>query len=121
MEINNKNYKTIQTQYDEEKENQSKALNNNYQVLANERIEIEKMIREYESLNTAYNDGDIKVNSNYFIYISLLIISLLLLFLLFKFSLPNQQRGGGKFSFNNNYLITILGLFILFLIYKILL
>jgi len=119
MNINNNKYNAIQIQKQEQTEKQYKALNHNYEILTNERKEIERIIREHETLNTAYNDGDISVTSNYFVYVSLLIITILLIFLLINFSLPNQQRGGGKFSFNNNFIITILGLFAMFLIYKI--
>lgn len=118
MDINNNNYDNIKNL---ETSKQYQTLNNNYEILANERNEIERMIRVHETLNTAYTDGDINVTSNYFVYVSLLIITILLIFLLINFSLPNQQRGGGKFSFNNNCLITILGLFVIFLIYKIVL
>ena len=99
---------------------QNSALNNNYNVLSNERIEIEQMIRQFETLNAAYQDGNINTNSNYNIYISLLFITIILVFLLVKYSISNQQRGGGSnFSLNNNFIITILGLFIIFLVYKI--
>jgi len=119
MDINNSNSNSNALQV-EEKEKQNKAINYNYEILANERNEIEKMIREQETLNAANNDGEINVSSNYYVYISLLIITVLLIFLLINFSLPNQQRGGGKFtSLNNNKLITVLGIFVLFLIYKI--
>lgn len=114
MEKYKNNIKDLQ--YSQERSN---ALNNNYNVLANERFEIEQMIRQYETLNTAYQDGDINTNSNYYIYITLLSITIILLFLLVKYSIPNQQRGGGKFTWNNNFIITILCALIIFFVYKI--
>ena len=80
---------------------QENALNNNYQTLTQERNEIEKMIRQYETLNSAIENGDINVTSNYYSYISLLFITILLVFLLFKFSFTGSQSGGGN---NINYI-----------------
>ena len=114
MEKYKNNIKDLQ--YSQERSN---ALNNNYNVLANERFEIEQMIRQYETLNTAYQDGNINTNSNYYIYITLLSITIILLFLLVKYSFPNQQRGGGKLTWNNNFIITILCALIIFFVYKI--
>jgi hypothetical protein len=102
--------------YSQERNN---ALNNNYNVLANERIEIEHMIRQFETLNTAYQDGNINANSNYYIYITLLFITIILLFILVKYSISNQQRGGGKLTWNNNFIITLLCVLIIFFVYKI--
>jgi ATP-dependent Zn protease len=119
MDINNNNYNDFKNNQQQQTQEKDKLLNNNYQVLANERIEIEKMIRQFETLNTAQNEGDILVSSNYFIYISLTIITILLVFLLIKYNIPNEQRGGGKLSLNNNGIITILGLFVIIIFYKI--
>jgi hypothetical protein len=74
-------YKETQKQYNEQKE----ISNINYQTLTEERKYIEKMIRDYETLNKAYENGNIVVTSNYYRYILLSLIVTLLLFIFFKF------------------------------------
>ena len=71
-------------------------MNNNYQTLSDERIKIEKMIREYETLNSALENGTINVTSNYYSYIALVFITILLIFLFLKFSITGSQSGGGN-------------------------
>jgi hypothetical protein len=75
---------------------QENELNINYKMLSDERIQIEKMIREYETLNTAIDNGNIIVTSNYYNYIALFFIVILLIFLLLKFSFAGSQSGGGN-------------------------
>lgn len=70
-------------------------LNNNYNTLEQERYEIEKIIREYETLNSAYENGNINVTSNYYYYMLYFIIALFLIFLLLKMGMPSNQVGGG--------------------------
>lgn len=88
-----------ETQYQQNQQtNQSKTqvLQQNYNVLNQEREEINKMVANYETLNQAYEEGSINVTSNYYSYIVLLLITLLLIFLLVKFSFNGEQRGGGS-------------------------
>lgn len=70
-------------------------LKKNYNTLQQERIEIEELIKQYETLNSAYENGNINVKSNYYSYLLYLCITILLVFLLFKFNLSGQQKGGG--------------------------
>jgi lipopolysaccharide export LptBFGC system permease protein LptF len=70
------------------------ALQQNYVVLTQERENIGKMVREYETLNSAQENGDINVTMNYYNYIILVFIVLLLIFLLLRFSIPSEQSGG---------------------------
>jgi hypothetical protein len=88
-----------ESQYYKNKQNsesQEQILQKNYQVLNQEREEINKMVANYETLNQAYEEGSINVTSNYYSYIVLLLITLLLIFLLVKFSFNGEQRGGGS-------------------------
>jgi hypothetical protein len=74
---------------------QEESLNNNYKTLTVERLHINEMVRQFETLNAAYENGNINVTSNYYNYIILLVIVIFLLFLLIRFSIPYEQRGGG--------------------------
>ncbi len=110
---NEDNYKETQ------KMNAEKAviLENNYNTLEAERMEIEEIVRQYETLNSAYENGNVNVTSNYYTYIVYLLISLFLVFLLLRFSLTGQQRGGGSsISFSNSsWLIVGLSIFVIIL------
>lgn len=107
LELNQKMITSSNNNYNEFQKSQQQniqqedVMNNNYQTLINERIQIEKMIREYETLNRAYENGNINVTSNYYSYIALLLITILLIFLFFKFSFTGSQSGGGNNSINN--------------------
>lgn len=107
------NYKQTQ-QMNAEK---SQVLQNNYNTLEAERMEIEEIVRQYETLNSAYENGNVNVASNYYTYIVYLLISIFLVLLLLKFSLTGQQRGGGStmnFS-TSSWLIIGLSIFVIIL------
>ncbi len=106
------NYKQTQ-QMNSEK---AQILENNYNTLESERMEIAEIIRQYETLNSAYENGNINVTSNYYTYIVYLLISIFLIFLLLKFSLTSEQRGGGSFIGFSNYSWFIIGLSIFIII-----
>ncbi len=105
QEINN-----VTNQSNEEYQNnlgvineREKALQQNYMVLTEERIHIEKIIRDFEALNSAQENGDIKVTMNYYNYIALLLIAILLAFLFFHFSITSQQYGGKPRNFISKF------------------
>jgi NADH:ubiquinone oxidoreductase subunit 3 (subunit A) len=77
-------------------EKQNTAIQQNYTVLTQEREEISKMIREFQTLNSAQENGDLKVTMYYYNYIILLIIVVLLVFLFIKFTASSDQIGGGS-------------------------
>ena len=91
---------------------QQNSMNNSYKTLTDERIQLEKMIREHETLNRSYENGNINVTSNYYSYICLLFITILLICLFFKFSFTGSQRGGGD---NISYLHNVYKLLPIFL------
>jgi len=77
----------------------SETLNKNYLVLQEERFKIEELIRQYETLNSAYDFESLSATSNYYIYILYMLCALFLLFLLIKVSASNNtnsQLGGGS-------------------------
>lgn len=78
----------------------AQILQQNYNTLEQERMEIEQLIRQYETLNSAYENGNINMTSNYYSYIMYLLIAIFLIFLLLKFNLTSEQRGGGSNNFS---------------------
>lgn len=77
-----------------------KAIQQNYIVLTQDRENIAKMVREFEILDSVQENGDIKATMNYYNYIVLVFIAILLLFLLLRFSIPNEQYGGSNTFFS---------------------
>jgi hypothetical protein len=99
MNIAKQNYNNFQ-ENQTQTQNQSTTINYNYNILKNEKIEIEKMIRQFETLNSAYDNGNINITSNYYTYILLLLFVIILVFVLLTFSLPNQKGGSSKHKSN---------------------
>jgi NADH:ubiquinone oxidoreductase subunit 3 (subunit A) len=91
----------------------AQILQQNYNTLEQERGQIEQLIRQYETLNSAQENGVINVTSNYYKYIMYFIIAILLIVLLMKFTLTGEQRGGGHLKISPVIFI-ILALIILF-------
>lgn len=89
---NMNNYAQTQDQNNEKAE----ILNKNYQTLDQERIEIAEMIREYETINSSIENGNINVTSNYYSYIMYLIIAIFLVLILLRINLTGGQSGGGN-------------------------
>ncbi len=81
-----------------QQQNNQKAeiLNQNYQTLKQERLEIDEMVRQYETLNSALENGNINVTSNYYRFIIYLLIAIFLVFILLRINLTGEQRGGGN-------------------------
>jgi ATP-dependent Zn protease len=76
-------------------------LQKNYSILLSEREHIDKMVAEFETLNSAYNNGSLKVTSNYYSYILLFFVVLLLIFgYLWSFTVGKQLGGGTKYKYN---------------------
>jgi hypothetical protein len=73
-------YQQTQNQNNDE----SQTLQQNYVVLLNEKAQINRMINEYEILNEAQNVSNSNVTQYYYRYIMLLIITSILIYVLFK-------------------------------------
>jgi hypothetical protein len=104
-------------QNQQQNQQQAQILENNYKTLSQERIQIDEIVNKFQTLNTAYENGNIIITTNYYIYIILLFTVIFLVFILIKYSLPQQQRGGGNdFKFNINHLLifSFLGFIIVF-------
>ena len=124
MDINQEISNTMSQTYSGYQDNLNKSqeqnilIQQNYEVLTQEREEIAKMIRKFQTLNSAQENGDIKVTMYYYNYIILLIIVVLLVFLFIKFTVSSEQVGGGK-NYNISkmlpvILLTLFGFYYLF-------
>jgi hypothetical protein len=86
------------------------TLDQNYNTLLNERIKIEKIEKEYATLNAVDRDTQLIVTEYYSKYIVLVFVTLLLVLLLLKFAVTGgEQTGGGGNNFINE------SIFLLFL------
>ncbi len=95
----------------------AQILNNNYQVLQQERSQIDELVRQYDTLNAALENGNINVTSNYYKYILLFIIAIFLIYVLLKYSTNYEQRGGSshiKMSGKLILMFCLLGTIIIF-------
>jgi hypothetical protein len=66
-------------------------LINQYKNLVGERTKIQRMLNEYQTLDEQQIEGSIHITQNYYSFILLMIIVLLVIFLLYKFSIPSGQ------------------------------
>jgi hypothetical protein len=85
----------------EQRKQQTQILNENYKILMREREKVERTIKKYQDLNKSQNQGEIYISKNYSTYIGLVLIILIVVGLLIKFSTSsssNIQQGGGSLS-----------------------
>ena len=114
--ISNSSYDKFQ-QTQQQTQQQGDTLKNNYKTLEEERIQIAEMVREFQTIDAAYENGNINLTSNYYSYIILLIVAIILIIILLKFSTSSEQRGGGNnLNFNSNsiFIFCLLGFIIIF-------
>ena len=85
------------------------TLEQNYDTLLNERSKIEKIKKEYATLNAADKDTQLVVTEYYSKYIVLVFVTLLLVLLLLKFAVTGgEQTGGGNNFMNESIFLLIL-------------
>jgi hypothetical protein len=107
-------YSGYQQQQDQEQQ-QQQTMEQNYQVLEQERGEINRMVRQFQNLDGAMDNGEINVTMYYYNYVILTFIAIILIMLLVKYSLAGlTQRGGGGSRFMNEAML-LLGIMVVFL------
>jgi hypothetical protein len=113
----------IETQFNSEAEKRTTSntdLINQYKNLVGERDKIQKMLNEYQTLDEQHIEGNIHISQNYYSFILLMILAVLVIFLLYKFSIPSAQstttyiQNGGQLGTSAYYII--FGLFLLILL-----
>lgn len=115
--------KQIFHQKDREMDNKNDELISVYEKLLDERIKIDNLIDEYETLENTDNENQILINKNYYTYILLFILAILIIVFLYKMvgtnvnpSVPNVQYGG-KLGINAYCIILILVLLVISILY----
>jgi hypothetical protein len=93
MSTTNSSYGHFQ-QTQQQNQQQEQALQNNYQTLLQERMQIDEMVMQFETINAAYENGNTNVTANYYSYIVLVLIAIFLIFVLtFGVSVPLVATG----------------------------
>jgi lipopolysaccharide export LptBFGC system permease protein LptF len=77
----------------------NETLEQNYNALLNERKQIEKLEKEYVTLNAADKNSQLVVTEYYSKYIVLVFVTLLLVLLLLKFAITGGEQVGGGNNF----------------------
>ena len=75
-------------------------LNNLSNELSYERAQIEKVLKQSESINSAYYDSQLTVEHNYYNYIVYFFVTLLLILLFMRYGIGGEERNqiGGWFK-----------------------
>lgn len=84
----------IETQFNAEAQQRSTSNTNlidQYNNLVGEREKIQHMLNEYQTLDEQQVEGNIHISQNYYSFILLMFLAILVIFLLYKFSIPSDQ------------------------------
>lgn len=97
VSLSNTSYNQFQ-QTEQKNQQQQQTLSANYKMLTKQREEIEAMIRQYGTIDTAYENGSDNVTANYYSYIVLMFVALFLVFALMRLNITGggNQSGGGS-------------------------
>ena len=116
----NQNYIEYQNSLEQIVE-QEQLLYNNYDNLQVNNQKINSLIGEFQTLNSAYRDQSQLVTTNYYNYIVLFFVAVLLLFLFLRFS--ETQSGGGLRNgvfLDKNIIFYVVFVVFVFVVYNIL-
>jgi len=92
----------------------------NFKKLTDERKKINNMVNEYDGLDSAQNEGDLRANQNYYHFLLLVVIAIFFIILFFRFAtyLPSVNTDGYGGAFGGDIFNIILGVvFIIFIYY----
>ena len=90
-------FSDYQTNVKPQEQQHQQILTNNNNILQEDRMKIEQIIREQVMLNEVKEDSEIVVSQEYSKYIVYLLVAILMIILVIKFSVftGGNQRGGG--------------------------
>ena len=97
---------------------QQQVLYNNYDNLKKNNREINSLIGQFQTLNSAYRDQSQLVTTNYYNYIVLFFVALLLLFLFLRFS-EKQTGGGNRNHLDKNVIFYFVFVVLIFVVFNI--
>jgi hypothetical protein len=115
---------TVETQFNSEAGKRSTSNTNlidQYKSLVGERFKIQTMLDEYQTLDQQQVQGNIHISQNYYSFILLMFLAILVIFLLYKFSIPSDQssttvvQNGTELGTTAYYIV--FGLFLLVLLF----
>jgi len=86
----------------------SQTLDQNYNVLLNERAKIQKLEKESATLNAANKDTQLVVTQHYSKYVVLVFVTLLLVLLILKFAITGGEQTGGGNNFVNEAIFLLI-------------
>jgi hypothetical protein len=87
--------KQAEPTYDElnnKKTQENETLINQFTQLTKERVKIDEMLNEYDTLDLTQSEGSLVINKNYYMYIMLCILVILIVFLFIKFASPSLTQ-----------------------------
>ena len=102
INMTNEHYKQYSKNTAQSQE-QEVIMINNHNVLLKERKQLNIMLNQFQTLDTAYEDGNIMVNAGYMNYVIFLFIIIFLILLLFRFTFSSSQYGGSNSKTLNIY------------------
>ena len=76
--------------------NDANLVNQNQAILANDKKKIKQMIHENRAIEIAEKDSEIVTNMYFYNFIIFMLLAVLCIFLLIRFSLPSNMMGGNK-------------------------
>jgi len=102
----------------------SQELVNNYKNLMKERAKLLELLDQYETLNNTEDENQIKITKNYYSYILLFILALVVSFLLFKISYSgsintSSIQYGGELGINAYYILFVIIIIIIIINYAV--
>jgi hypothetical protein len=108
MEITSAGQPVFETSL-QEGQQQNSTLINNYKQLTQDREKITQLMNEYQTLEEQQIQGDIKINQNYYSFLLLIALAIIILFMVYNLSgsTPSIQSGG---NLNSNAYYYVFGI-----------
>jgi hypothetical protein len=108
MEITSAGQPVFETSL-QEGQHQNSILINNYKQLTQDREKITQLMNEYQTLEEQQIQGDIKINQNYYSFLLLIALTIMIIFMVYNLSgsTPSIQSGG---NLNSNAYYYVFGI-----------
>ena len=106
-DIVNQSYSSYEKNSQKSQE-QNEILQHNNNTLTDEKLHIEKLSKEYATINAASKDTNLVVNQQYSKYIVLIFITILLVVLLLKYAITGSEQVGGGSNFVNEAIFLLI-------------